>query len=155
MKTVKKNVYYCDFCKKKGLSAGHIATHEKHCTGNPERECRLCELGEDIILTKKERKILVNKANKLVNLFMKNDVKIDNFGTRTYGADKQSQFKKKFKIIVLDFISCPACILSILREAKKEVVWYADWDYKKAFSIYMDEINDRIKKDEEHAIYGY
>lgn len=29
MKTIKKNVYYCDFCKKKGLSKYHLEIHEK------------------------------------------------------------------------------------------------------------------------------
>ena len=43
MRTVLKKVYYCDFCKKKGLSASSISKHEKHCTLNPKRECRLCK----------------------------------------------------------------------------------------------------------------
>lgn len=42
MKTVKKNVYYCDHCKKRSLSCGHMRTHEAHCTANPNRVCRLC-----------------------------------------------------------------------------------------------------------------
>lgn len=42
MKVVKKNVYYCDHCKKKGLSATHIRSHEMHCTNNPNRHCKLC-----------------------------------------------------------------------------------------------------------------
>lgn len=33
----------CDFCGKKNFSPGHMANHEKHCTKNPDRECRLCE----------------------------------------------------------------------------------------------------------------
>ena len=36
--------YICDFCGKKGLGAGHIKKHEKHCTMNPDRECRMCVL---------------------------------------------------------------------------------------------------------------
>ena len=34
--------YWCDFCKKGSLSGGHMASHEKHCTANPNRICRLC-----------------------------------------------------------------------------------------------------------------
>jgi hypothetical protein len=41
-KTVK--LYCCDFCKKKGRSAGHIRKHEKHCTMNPNRECNVCKM---------------------------------------------------------------------------------------------------------------
>ena len=35
--------YWCDFCGKGGCSAGHMAAHEKHCTLNPQRECRVCK----------------------------------------------------------------------------------------------------------------
>lgn len=35
--------YACDFCGKKSLSSGHMKTHEKHCTANPNRECRMCK----------------------------------------------------------------------------------------------------------------
>src|SRR5688572_17673310 len=45
MKTEKKNVYYCDYCKKRSLAANHMKTHEKHCTNNPDRQCRLCGMG--------------------------------------------------------------------------------------------------------------
>lgn len=44
-KTVKR--YWCDFCNKAGLSASHMIKHEKHCTMNPERECRCCKLVAD------------------------------------------------------------------------------------------------------------
>lgn len=43
MKTIKKNVYYCDHCKKKSLAAHAMKVHEKHCTANPNRECRVCD----------------------------------------------------------------------------------------------------------------
>lgn len=42
MKTIIKKVYYCDFCKKHGLSSGSLKKHEKHCTNNPNRFCRIC-----------------------------------------------------------------------------------------------------------------
>lgn len=40
MKTKTKNVYYCDFCKRHGLSRFHMEAHERRCTLNPDRECR-------------------------------------------------------------------------------------------------------------------
>ncbi|KKL05738.1 hypothetical protein LCGC14_2603050, partial [marine sediment metagenome] len=43
MKKVKKWRYYCDFCKKSGASEYHMRNHEKHCTSNPNRECRICD----------------------------------------------------------------------------------------------------------------
>jgi len=39
--------YYCDHCKKAGGSRFHMESHEKHCTKNPDRSCRMCDqLGE-------------------------------------------------------------------------------------------------------------
>ncbi len=42
MKIVKKNVYYCEFCDKHGLSSYHIRKHERGCTKNPDRKCGFC-----------------------------------------------------------------------------------------------------------------
>ncbi len=42
MRRVKRWRFYCDFCKKAGGSGGHIARHEKGCTLNPGRVCRVC-----------------------------------------------------------------------------------------------------------------
>lgn len=42
MKKVQRWRYYCDFCTKAGQSGYHMGNHEKHCTLNPARECRMC-----------------------------------------------------------------------------------------------------------------
>ena len=34
--------YYCDYCKKANCSSYAISEHEKRCTMNPQRECRMC-----------------------------------------------------------------------------------------------------------------
>lgn len=31
--------YSCDFCRKSGCSASHMAKHERGCTANPDRVC--------------------------------------------------------------------------------------------------------------------
>lgn len=35
MKTKVKEVYYCEFCKKKGMVRALMEHHEKYCTANP------------------------------------------------------------------------------------------------------------------------
>lgn len=37
--------YYCDHCKKVSGSKSAMATHEAHCTANPNRWCRMCGSG--------------------------------------------------------------------------------------------------------------
>lgn len=46
MKTKIKEVYYCEFCKKHGLSKHKMQYHEKICYKNPEnkRACYDCEI---------------------------------------------------------------------------------------------------------------
>ncbi len=44
MKTKKVNRYWCDYCNKAGLSKSSMERHEKHCTLNPSRSCRVCSL---------------------------------------------------------------------------------------------------------------
>jgi hypothetical protein len=36
--------YYCDFCGKGGCGSGAMKHHEKHCTLNPQRICRMCQV---------------------------------------------------------------------------------------------------------------
>lgn len=47
---IRKQVYryYCEFCKKSGCSGGHMKAHESSCTANPNRNCRMCGLTQDM-----------------------------------------------------------------------------------------------------------
>lgn len=38
--------YYCDYCKKSSGSGSAMDIHEKHCTMNPGRDCRMCAAAE-------------------------------------------------------------------------------------------------------------
>lgn len=40
MKVKHKHVYYCDHCRKHGLSRHAMEQHERRCTMNPARTCR-------------------------------------------------------------------------------------------------------------------
>lgn len=48
MKKILKWRYYCEFCKKSGCAAGHMAKHERHCCRNPSRVCRMCIAAGDV-----------------------------------------------------------------------------------------------------------
>lgn len=41
MKTKRRLVYYCEFCKKYKLTPQSMVIHETHCTLNPDRICRM------------------------------------------------------------------------------------------------------------------
>ena len=42
-KKVTRTRAWCDFCKKGMWSVAKIEVHEKHCTMNPNRVCRVCK----------------------------------------------------------------------------------------------------------------
>lgn len=46
MKAYKAWRYKCDFCGKTGGGKAAMATHERYCTMNPGRYCRMCNLGD-------------------------------------------------------------------------------------------------------------
>lgn len=48
MRSALKWRFYCDHCKKNGASRFWIAKHERHCVGNPERKCGMCDLLGDV-----------------------------------------------------------------------------------------------------------
>lgn len=58
MKIKTKNVYYCDYCKKHSLRS--LEKHEKHCTMNPNRDCRMCGRENVLDLVEKYKRAIVS-----------------------------------------------------------------------------------------------
>jgi hypothetical protein len=145
VKVIKKNVYYCDFCKKKSLRS--LKNHEKHCTGNPDRECRLCE-------TSSIREI-INKYRKYIKVI---ESKPDEFGMITGKVEYKKEFTLQDIINELDY-KCPNCILTILRCVGLNRFYFGNkykFDYKKALGEWWGEvIDEQRRKDEHEAYYGY
>jgi hypothetical protein len=116
--------YYCDFCKKSGASKFHLANHEKHCTGNPDRECRMCvELNG-------------GQENSLTEL-------IEALGNG--GEEGLSRLKEAAN-------NCPMCILSALKQSGINEIdektgepingGFIFFDYHKARLDAFSDIND-------------
>ena len=105
MKIVKKNVYYCEFCKKKGLSAGHMNAHENSCTGNLKRECRMC------IDEQPDYPVLIGKYKSQMK--MRTEVTEEQYVGK-YITHTIEQ-KPSLDDIAEDCGGCPACVLTVLR----------------------------------------
>jgi len=144
MKIIKKNVYYCDFCKKKGLRS--LKVHEKHCTANPDRECRLCE--------NQPIRPIIDKYQKYFEVKIREDV--------LYGDTVKVVYKKEFTLndIVneLDY-RCPNCILAIIRCLGLNRFYFEDkfkFEYKKEVDGWWSEINKEAQEEDGRSlIYGY
>lgn len=108
MKTKTATRYYCDYCERSSDSASHMARHEKHCTMNPERQCRVCGF-----LELHQKPMIV-----LRGCFpIKTDVMVqDEFGyTVTYlGSLKIGEGLTKLRELTEN---CPACILATIRQS--------------------------------------
>lgn len=128
MKTVKKNVYYCDHCKKKGLNKHHLEMHETFCTANPNRRCRLCKtsinIGAIVQHFKSKFHFVIEKRNigePWERMYQDVEVCVwhDRPVTLQHIRDKTD--------------NCPICILAVLRQTK---LFYAacgleEFDYQK------------------------
>ena len=140
MKVVKKNVYYCDFCKKKSLRS--LKTHEKHCTGNPDRECRLCDNAQI--------KPIIEKYKKYFELIEKMDDRSWCDGLISIKIIYHKEFTLEDIINELDY-RCPNCILAIIRCLELNR-WYFDkkykFDYKKELDSWWGEINKKAQEDD-------
>jgi len=106
MKQIKKWVYYCDFCKKKGLSSYHMKNHEASCTMNPARTCGLCGYIDSCKVDIK------NLSNIVFNSVCEtNDDMLDTYKFRE-GHSEESVLQN-----LRAETECPACILAILRQS--------------------------------------
>lgn len=143
MKIIKKNVYYCDFCKKKSLRS--LKEHEKHCTANPDRSCRLCD--------NKSVKEIIDKYRKY---FYAREVP-----TKHIPAELKIQvvFKKKFTLEdiknELDY-TCPNCILTIIRCLGLNRYYFEkkyEFDYQKALNEWWALDNEKAQEEAERETY--
>ena len=104
--------YKCDFCGKKNYSAGHMKSHEKHCTMNPDRECRMCKLSEapnndlaELIRYMKDPEYAIlpeDASNGSTHETLKNKEELESY---LEGLWEKANF-------------CPACVLAVLRQKK-------------------------------------
>jgi len=141
MKTIKKNVYYCDFCKKRNLSASHMHKHEKGCTNNLNRVCGICGMQPDVL------KEIVKKFKDRFSI--KEDV--------CYPGDYMTIEKiiwyedKPITLVEIREAAdyCHACILAILRQT--HMTWQLfdfNFDYQKERSEYWNGENEKLRREE-------
>lgn len=115
MKIVEKKVYYCEHCNKRSLAGGHMKTHEKNCTNNPNRGCRLCNEKRDIksIIESLKLRFEISEVIKYHDYA--------DFGESRQDEYKEIEGKWTAEPITLSEIEllvdhCPACTLAVLRQ---------------------------------------
>lgn len=141
MKVIKKNVFYCDFCKKKSLSGGWMSVHEKKCTANPNRECGVCVVKRNIA-------DVVNKFNVRFRLHPK---QVDYIFSESHNESDYHEYQVEWlgEPVTLQEIrnavgNCPNCILAVLRQVgfNKHYFQFEKFDYQKELKERMAEKNE-------------
>ena len=136
MKKKKMWRYYCDYCKKASCSGGYMSVHEKHCTMNPKRECRMC--GEPVNIAE-ILPLLPKPVYKSV--YDQNDWELYKYIDNTKELEKSVDIIKKFT-------NCPACILAVMRQNNK--FGQAYYDYKKERADWWTRVNEKKLKEESY-----
>jgi len=111
-KTVKR--HYCDFCNKGMFRAADMTQHEVGCTKNPNRKCWLCEDANTFSL-----KEIIEELKKRQPVF----------GDTIY-AENLAWVREKTG-------DCPACILSVLRQA--DLVAFERFNYSEEKTAWYNE----------------
>jgi hypothetical protein len=149
MKVIKKNVYYCAFCKKKSLKS--LKGHEKHCTGNLDRECKLCKCDYNY------RKIV--EGLKARFSFKEIPIKILlNINEPDFYCTKEIIWNGE--PITAEEISdlvegCPICMLTIIKNLTldnyERLLLQIKFDYKNELGNYWNERNSIEREREEYS----
>lgn len=128
MRVVKKNVYYCDYCNKRSLRS--LINHEKHCTANPNRTCRLCERESIKEIIDKYRKLFVIKE-------------VDALTESTLKVEYLKEFNLESIRHELEY-NCPTCLLAIIRCVGLNRYYFGDkfkFDYQKELAEWWQRTN--------------
>lgn len=135
--------YKCDFCGKKNYSAGHMNSHERHCTMNPDRSCRMCKYAEDVSDFSRAMSSMsaacYSTSSGIETLLNKDALERELKALRDACGD------------------CPACILAILRQ-KKIHPHDIGFDYKKEVAeLWENDYQDAMEQPDISidGIYGY
>lgn len=130
MRSKKVTRYWCDHCDKAGLQAHAMAKHEAHCTMNPLRKCRVCELLGEAPLVVADLVALLPRSGDYPS-----------FGT----ADEINTFSSAVDAALPALReaahNCPACIMAALRQASIPVPIVDEFDFRREMDSIFASIN--------------
>jgi len=122
----------CDYCNKKNWSVGAMRHHEKHCTMNPNRECRVCKMVDSVQAPIAELMALIP------------DVKgtADQYGNVSYSEADILSVKAALPALRDACGGCPACILSAYRQKGVHLGIVDEFDFTKEMKSIWTDINE-------------
>lgn len=136
MRSVMRMRYYCDHCKKAGGSGGHMLRHEKSCTLNPGRVCRMCELLKQAQPAMADMLALLPDPS----LFQKSvehqgETVLDDEAIRPLIEAAMPKLRELTDV-------CPICVMAALRQKGIPVPLVDSFNFKNELSDVWDEIRN-------------
>jgi hypothetical protein len=137
MKTKTVTRYNCDFCDKKGYSAGHMRRHEAHCTKNPNRNCRVCT----IMLGQRptDLKELISMLPDPAPYYRENPIEDQGY----YGSGLTDAINAIWTNFHFEAQECPACMMAALRQRGIPVPMADRFDFKARMKEIFDYANEK------------
>lgn len=133
MRTKQVQMHYCEYCGKRGMRAYYIREHEKHCTLNPNRECRVCGLIE-------EQQPRMADLLALLPRFPHGDNEI-------YTDQAAAAVEALMPALRNAANNCPACIMAALRQAGIPVPIVESFDFSKEMASIWKDFNTARAED--------
>lgn len=124
MRSKKVTRWYCDFCKFARLQKRWMIRHEVGCTANPNRKCKMCRL----------------YGNEQADLSALKAIAMQ-FPSTTETEEQITRAKETSGKLREATASCPACILSALRQTGR---WMPGFDFKAEAKSWMQEYRDTL-----------
>ena len=146
MRVKTKTVYYCDFCKKHYLLRPSMESHEKHCTKNPNRICRMCERTDINTIIPKYRIEVPEEWWKK-----------DTIGSgRFLPGEKYDRIRKETKERIEqlrdEVEGCPNCMFTVIRCNGYELPVDAQFDYQEELKKWWEIKNEEAREKEEEDL---
>ena len=140
MKDKMVHQYKCDFCVKKKYSKFHMKNHEKYCTMNPDRKCRMCDLIEE------EQQPMGNLLSIFPQDLLKYYYKIR--GKNEFiGLGESDKLTDMFEPYLDELYkkvhNCPACIFAVIRQSGIYGLEIG-FDYKKEIEDFWKKYNENL-----------
>lgn len=139
---ITKNIkmHYCEFCGKKRMRSNAMAQHERHCTANINRQCRMCE-------GKTNYKAIIKNISRK----HRDDLVVKRGEHGDYYSMDAQNIVQEIKEMCRD---CPACTLTVIRHIGNPAL-YANYEYRNHSDEWFDrKQKEEAKRDEYDAMYG-
>jgi hypothetical protein len=135
--------YSCDFCKKKKLSASAMSTHEKHCTMNPNRFCRMCDKNENATQRPLAELIALLPSRQILTATKVEQAEAIKWGCQwEYTHDAEKIVNAALPALREATDNCPACIMAAIRQAGINIPIASDFHFAEEVKTFWDKINE-------------